>query len=318
MTSEEYNRLRLALTGKGVEIRPIIYDIEKIKNGGRSLDAYWRLALHLLCLNPNLEKNDISRLAEFDQLRLLAHHPTVFGLQMEDLGELKHVHVILKATQNEEKKSRRLSFDRVSDLIDCFRGTESASKEELEVALSLMHVRSSYHYQSIAACDSLLSKYVDIVPEHYLKEAKGTLARLLFAEAMESEKVERHMVKAAMARPDIVIGGLRKAILEDDGRRKVARFLQYVEEEDLSDRSVADAMAELFCSVWTYYCFNKISVEMFLRHRPQDKLIFDLTIGSIHPDHVETALDIVREKALAEIKRRQASSAEGGGGKSRP
>lgn len=318
MTSEEYGRLRLALTGKPEEIWAIMRNIEDIKNGGRSLDAYWSLVLHLLCLNPNLEKNDISRLAEFDQLRLLAHHPTVFSLQMEDLGELNHVHVILKATQNEREGSRRLSFDRVSDLIECFRWNGSASKEELEVALAVLQARSAYHYQSRVACESLLSKYVDIVPDHYLKEAKEALARLLFAEAMESKQVERKMVKAAMASPEVAIEGLRKAILGDDGKRKVASFLQFVEEEDLSDRYVADALAELFCSVWTYYHFPRSSVEMFLRHRPQDKLIFDLTIGSIHPDYVETALGIVREKALTEIKRREAASDEGGGGKSRP
>jgi len=316
MTSEEYDRLRLALTGKDVEIRPIIYEIEKIKSGGRSLDAYWRLALHLLCLNPNLEKNDISRLAEFDQLRLLAHHPTVFGLQMEDLSTLAQGHVIKKATQNEREGSRRLSFDRVSDLIECFRGTVSASKEEVEVALAVLQSRSGFHYQSKKAYELLLDRYAEIVPEHYLKEAEEGMARALFAEAMGASQVERHMVKAAMARPDIVIEGLRKAVLGDDGRRKVARFLQYIEEDDLSDRYVADNMSDLFCSVWTYYHFPSSSVEMFLRHRPQDKLIFDLTIGSIHPNHVDTALGIVREKALAEIKRREASSAEGDDGTS--
>lgn len=332
MTSEEYDRLRLALTGKDVEIRPIIYEIEKIKSGGRSLDAYWRLALHLLCLNPNLEKDDISRLAEFDQLRLLAHHPTVFGLQMEDLSTLAQGHVVKKATQNEREGSRRLSFDRVSDLVECFRGTGSASKEELEVALAVLHGRSSFHPQSKKAYEVLLDRYSEIVPEHYLDEAREGMARALFDEAMSENHVERHMVKAAMTRPDIVTEGLRKAILGDDGRRKVARFLQFVEEEDLSDRYVADNMSDLFCSVWTYYCFDKSSIEMFLRHRPQEKIIFDLTIGSIHPDHVETALGIVREKAIAEIerreaeikrreaeiKRRQASSAEGDDGKSHP
>ncbi len=316
MTSEEYDRLRLALTGKAGEIRPIIYEIEKIKSGGRSLDAYWRLALHLLCLNPNLETTDISRLAEFDQLRLLAHHPTVFGLQMEDLSTLAQGHVFKKATQNEREGSRRLSFDRVSELIECFRGTGSASKEEMEVALAVLQSRSGFHYQSKKAYEVLLGSHAEIVPEHYLDEAREGMARALFAEAMCASQVERHMVKAAMTRPDIVIEGLRKAILGDDGKRNVARFLQLVEEEDLSIPYVAAAMSDLFCSVWAYYCFNKSSVEMFLRHRPQDKLIFDLTIGSIHPDHVDTALGIVREKALAEIKRRETSSAEVGGGKS--
>lgn len=318
MTSEEHERLRRAIAGKAEEIWPIIWEIEKIKSGGRSLDGYWSLVLHLLCLNPNLEKNDISRLAEFDQLRLLAHHHKVFSLQMEDLGELKHVHVVLKATQNEEKDSRRLSFDRVSDLIECFRGTESASREELEVAMTVLLARSAFHQQAKLAREALLGKYADIVPEQYLKEAKGALAHLLFSEAMDSRQVERHMVKAAMASPEVVVDGLRRAILLDGGKKKVASFLQFVEEEDLSDRHAAYALAELFCSVWTYYYFTKSSVEMFLRHRPQDKLIFDLTIGSIHPDHVDTALGIVREKALAEIKRREASSAEGGGGKSHP
>ncbi len=325
MTSEEYDRLRLALTGKIKEIRPIIHDIEKIKSGGRSLDAYWSLALHLLCLNPNLETTDISRLAEFDQLRLLAHHITVFVLQMESLITLDQGPVLKKATQNEREGSRRLSFDRVSELVECFRGTGSASKEEMEVALAVLQSRSGFHYQSKKAYEVLLDRYAEIVPEHYLKETEEGMARALFAEAMSANHVERQMVKAAMVRPDIVVEGLRKAIIGDDGKRKVARFLQHVEEEDLSDRSVADAMAELFCSVWTYYYFTRSSVEMFLRHRPQDKIIFDLTIGSIHPDHIETALGIVREKALAEIKRREAeikrrraSSAEGGGGKSHP